>query len=320
MRRGMWRTLPRRVAPIAAPPSGRRRGTATASQRAAMHARKSTIRRGTPHEKGKRLHGVPRPRPVDGEARRPCNIMLRHVCRGARPTMARRSRRNNALYVVQNTSTRRQTIRRTHHAVLHPMLRDTRCAVARCAPDRYALLRLWQECEGDGKVREPQDNVLRHLKGFCQPCFATQYPTDARSRNYKSKEVEFAQRIAARFPQFDWRFDKHVLGCAEPHGPRPDAMPTHCHTRPVTRRTMLTMTSTVTGTARARANAESSWRPCGARERSTSLSFASTRMSTAMRMVFACQAAGGTTRPRARCTSLKSNARSWTHDLRSSSR
>lgn len=65
-----------------------------------------------------------------------------------------------------------------------------------------------------------------HLKGFCQSCFATQYPTGAQSRNYKCKEAEFARRIAARFQQFDWRFDKHVLGCAEPHGPRPDAMPT----------------------------------------------------------------------------------------------
>jgi hypothetical protein len=71
-------------------------------------------------------------------------------------------------------------------------------------------------------------DALHGLNGFCHPCFATQSqdPTDVRSRNYKSKEVEFARRIATRFPQFDWRSDKRVLGCSEPHGPRPDAMPT----------------------------------------------------------------------------------------------
>ena len=64
-----------------------------------------------------------------------------------------------------------------------------------------------------------------HLKGFCKACFCIQYPIDTRSRNYKSKEVEFARRIALRFPQFNWRFDKRIIGSLEPHGPRPDAMP-----------------------------------------------------------------------------------------------
>ena len=103
--------------------------------------------------------------------------------------------------------------------------RTTRCCIACSETHDAAWYDAWREAHAC-KTPHCLTYGAAHLNGFCQPCFATQYPTDARSRNYKSKEVEFARRIAARFPQFDWRFDKHVLGCAEPHGPRPDAMPT----------------------------------------------------------------------------------------------
>ena len=102
---------------------------------------------------------------------------------------------------------------------------STQCCISCSETHDAAWYEAWREAHAC-KTPHCLTYGAAHLKGFCQPCFATQYPTDARSRNYKSKEVEFARRIAARFPQFDWRFDKHVLGCAEPHGPRPDAMPT----------------------------------------------------------------------------------------------
>merc|ERR1712196_673399 len=65
-----------------------------------------------------------------------------------------------------------------------------------------------------------------YFKGLCWRCFAIQYPTGTSRRDYKCKETEFALRIAARFPQFQSRFDKHILDRREPGGPRPDAMPT----------------------------------------------------------------------------------------------
>jgi hypothetical protein len=74
-----------------------------------------------------------------------------------------------------------------------------------------------KECGGKGLCSNSfcETTKNKRCRGFCTRCFVLQFPNEALSKNYKTKEIVVVELFKQTFPSFTWVFDKQVSdGCS----------------------------------------------------------------------------------------------------------
>ena len=79
-------------------------------------------------------------------------------------------------------------------------------------------------CDGSELCKAPLCDTrgIKKYDGYCLPCCIHYCPEIQVSRNFKTKENDVVQRVLAKYPDFNWIFDKKIQdGCSKR---RPDLL------------------------------------------------------------------------------------------------